>query len=298
MDFKNKMTNDVYFSPSGYSSINNTFQEAKKKDKSITLADVKAWFDTNIQRTTQLRGYNSYVAPRANFEYEVDLFFITKPEDLEYKIGMVVIDVFSKFCSVLLLKSKTPDVVLPALQQSFITLGGTPKVIVSDAEGALDSSELNKFYEENGIRHIITRNHAGVAEKMVRTLKEMIFKRLKHEPNKTWYEIIHECLVVLNYMRKSTATGFIPNEARKKENEALVRMNLEANRNNTRNYPPVDVGSLVRLYRKRKNFEKESQALWTEKRYEVKKIEEVPDVGKLYHLEGHKQPVLRAEILI
>ena len=133
---------------------------------------------------------------------------------------------------------------------------------------------------------------------MVRTLKNMIFKRLKHEPDKTWYEIIHECLVVLNYIRKSSATGFIPNEARKKENEALVRMNLEANRNNTRKYPPVEVGSLVQLYRKRKNFEKESQALWSEKRYEVKKIEDVPDVGKLYHLEGHKQPVLRAEILV
>ena len=88
-----------------------------------------------------MRGYNSYVDPRANFEYEVDLFFITKPEDLEFKIGMVVIGVFSKFCSVLLLKSKTPDVVLPALQQSFITLGGTPKVIASDAEGSLDSAE-------------------------------------------------------------------------------------------------------------------------------------------------------------
>ena len=146
MDFKIKIIHDTYFSPSGYSSINNTFQEAKKKnDDSIRLADVKAWFDANIQRTTQLRGYNSYVAPKVNFEYEVDLFFITKPEDLEYKIGMVVIDMFFKFCSVLLLKSKTPDVVLPALQQSFITLGGTPKVIVSDAEGALDSSELNNF---------------------------------------------------------------------------------------------------------------------------------------------------------
>ena len=66
----------------------------RKKDNSIRLADVKAWFDANIQRTTQLRGYNSYVAPKANFEYEVELFFITKPEDLEYKIGMVVIDVF------------------------------------------------------------------------------------------------------------------------------------------------------------------------------------------------------------
>ena len=75
-------------------------------------------------------------------------------------------------------------------------------------------------------------------------------------------------------------------------------MNLEANRNNTRRYPPVEVGSLVRLFRKRKSFEKESQALWGEKRYEVQKIEEVPDVGKLYDLEGHRQPVVRADILL
>ena len=57
-------------------------------------------------------------------------------------------------------------------------------------------------------------------------------------------------------MRKSSATGLVPNEARKKDDEALVRMNLEANRNNTRRYPPVEVGSLVRLFRKRKNFDK------------------------------------------
>ena len=75
-------------------------------------------------------------------------------------------------------------------------------------------------------------------------------------------------------------------------------MNLEANRNNTRKYPPVEIGSLVQLFRKRKRIEKQSQALWSEQRYEVKKIEDVPGVGKLYHLEGHKQPVLRAEILI
>ena len=87
---------------------------------------------------------------------------------------VISVVLFSKFCSVILLTAYTPGVVLPALQQAFITLGGTPKVLVSDAEGALESSEVNKFYEENGIRHIITRNHAGVAERMVRTLKGII----------------------------------------------------------------------------------------------------------------------------
>ena len=72
---------------------------------------------------------------------------------------------------------------------------------------------------------------------------------------KTLYEITHQCLIVLNYIRKSSATGFIPNEARKPENHAQVKLNLEANRNNTIKYPPVEVGRLVRLYCKRKNCE-------------------------------------------
>ena len=163
-----------------------------------------------------MRGQNSYVAPEADFTYAADLFFITKPENLEYKIGLLVIDLFSKFCSVMMLKSKTPDIVLPALEQAFVNLGGTPRVLVSDSEGALLSNELNKCYDKNNVQHIILRNHAGTAERTVRTLKSMIFKRLKHQPNKTWYEIIHECLVVLNYIRKSSSTNMIPNEARKK----------------------------------------------------------------------------------
>jgi hypothetical protein len=58
---------------------------------------------------------------------------------------------------------------------------------------------------------------------MVRTLKNMIFKRLKYEPNKTWYQIIHEVLITLNYIRKSSATNMIPNEARKPENYIKVK---------------------------------------------------------------------------
>jgi hypothetical protein len=209
-----------------------------------------------------------------------------KPDNLEYKIALLVIDKFSKFCSVIMLKNKTPEVILPALEQSFKTLGGIPKVLVSDSEGALMSKELNKFYQANDVKHIILKSHAPTAERMIRTLKNLMFRRLKHEPDKTWYQIIHEVLVTLNYIRKSSATNMIPNEARKPENLIKVKGYMEGKRKDTRQYPPVKVGDLVRVFRKRKNFEKETVGLWTDKKYEVKIIEDVPNVGKLYHIEG------------
>jgi hypothetical protein len=97
---------NIYYQPDGYASMKDTYKKAKEKDKNIKMEDVKAWFNENVPRTTQLKGQNSYIPPYSNFEYEADLFFIMKPEDLEYKIALLVIDKFSKFTSVMMLKIK------------------------------------------------------------------------------------------------------------------------------------------------------------------------------------------------
>jgi hypothetical protein len=48
-----------------------------------------------------------------------------------------------------MLKNKTPDVILPALEQAFKTLGGMPKVLVSVIlKVHLMSKELNQFYKD------------------------------------------------------------------------------------------------------------------------------------------------------
>ena len=47
-----------------FGSITDTFKEARKLDKSITLADVKTWFNNRFARKTkQLQ--NSYIANHA-----------------------------------------------------------------------------------------------------------------------------------------------------------------------------------------------------------------------------------------
>ena len=63
-----------------YVSVKDTYNLAKKSDKSITLADVKKWFDGNFARKTNLRGFNSYVAQKPYEEYQVDLFFMPESD--------------------------------------------------------------------------------------------------------------------------------------------------------------------------------------------------------------------------
>ena len=56
-----------------------------------------------------MKGYNSYVAPGPNHEYQIDLFFMSalkNEEQQKFKIAMCAIDAFTRFLTVVPLKSK------------------------------------------------------------------------------------------------------------------------------------------------------------------------------------------------
>ena len=73
---KDDIINKVYTDASGYGSQINTFKDAQDKNKTITKDDVKTWFSQNVETKKQLKGTNSFVAPRPHYEYQLDLFFI------------------------------------------------------------------------------------------------------------------------------------------------------------------------------------------------------------------------------
>ena len=49
---------------------------------------VKEWFNQNIEKTRYYGGKDSFIAPNADYEYPIDLFFITDLENQVYKIGI------------------------------------------------------------------------------------------------------------------------------------------------------------------------------------------------------------------
>ena len=72
---KSEIINKIYYDPAGHGSTKATFEDAKQKDKSISYVDVKKWFDANISRKTQPKGYNSFIASEPKEEYQMYLFF-------------------------------------------------------------------------------------------------------------------------------------------------------------------------------------------------------------------------------
>ena len=290
---KNNIINNVYKDKSGFSSIQKTYQEANAKDSTITLQNVRDWFAKNVERKKQLKGYNSFINDGAQEEYQVDLAFFKAKDKIE--IGLVMIDIFSKYAVVIPIASKeTPDVIA-GMMEGFQKMGGKPKCIYSDNEGALGSSLFDEFCENHKVKLITTRTHAWVAERFIRTLKDMINKRIENT-EKTWKDVLFEVLLTYNNKDVHTATGLTPDQAKLDKYRLQTKMNLELHRISKRRYPTIDVDDQVKLYKKKGRFDKENTSVWLPQTHTVALITE--SMGqKFYHITGHKKPFLRHEIL-
>ena len=105
----NETIENIYYDPGGFGTVYETYKDAKAKNKLVTLDSVKDWFTTNVERKTQLRGYNSYVSKGPEDEFEVDLFFLNYLGEMThgYPVGFLAIDNFTKYMWVVPLENKS-----------------------------------------------------------------------------------------------------------------------------------------------------------------------------------------------
>ena len=126
----------IYYDPGGYGSVQETYKDAKKIDSTITVANVKDWFERNVERKKQLRGFNSYISKGPRDEYEVDLFDVNYLGQKEFPFGLLAIDNFTKFMWVEPLKGKKSAELIRGTEVLFNQMR-KPKRIYSDMEGGM-----------------------------------------------------------------------------------------------------------------------------------------------------------------
>ena len=123
----NEIISKIYNEPSGFGSLKTTLEDARKIDKSITNEDVKKLFRENVEQKKQLKGYNSFIAPYPNYEFQIDLFFVNDVDNQTYKVGMILIDIFTKYMVVVPIKSKYEGDVAAGLIEGLNKMGKKQK---------------------------------------------------------------------------------------------------------------------------------------------------------------------------
>ena len=304
MSDKQKIINDIYFDRSGYGSKATTLKDAREKDKTITMDDVNEFFRKNVEIKRKPRGTNSFVAPHNNHTYQIDLFFISK-DDIEttqkVRAGLVCIDVLSKYAVVVPIKSKETTDVVSGTMEALQKMGSKPKMIYTDDEKAIASSDFKQYVEDEGIELYRTRGHPAFSERFIRTFKDKLFKRVetdekKGKDNIQWTDYILEIMLTYNNKDVHSATGQTPNEARKKKNEYKSVLNVSVKAKKERTYPELNVGDKVKILRKKAITEKERTSHFLKGEYVVEEIT-TKLKQKYYKLTDYPRPLMRHDLM-
>jgi len=147
---------------------------------------------------------------------------------------------------------------------------------------------------EHKIKHIATVGKAHTVERFNRTIKEKMTTRLEalDEGIEQWHTHINDVINKYNNSEHRTIK-MTPNQARKKGNEMLVRFNIYFNSKMERKYPPIEIGSSVRVLLRKDNKTKGYHPKYSNEIYKVLDIK-----GNDYLVNDNKHKLyLRYELL-
>ena len=103
----------------------------------------------NILLKRKERGQNRFLRHIIFYEFQLD--FLLPKNDLEnqheFRIGLVLTHIFSKYATLIPTKSKQPPDVLAGLMEGLQKMGKKPKLLYSDEEGRFKLYDIMKYLE-------------------------------------------------------------------------------------------------------------------------------------------------------
>ena len=214
----------------------------------------------------------------------------------KFPLALFAVDVFSKLAAVVPLSTKDPQNVTSAFAKALETFKNPVASIYTDDGGEFQKG-FAEVLEKNQIQHLLTRGHAPFVERLIRTIKRMIFLRQENAAeDKPWHDYLESVVGKCNRSQHA-ATGFSPNEAHKPDNALKVHAALLKRGKFLKKYPPLKVGDTAKVLRKagKVGERKERWNEWDSDKRTVDKIE--TGSPTLYILKGGARGYMRHELL-
>ena len=137
----------------------------------------------------------------------------------------------------------------------FETLAKTTPIYVHGFRKAFVSKEMKEYFESVDIKYFFTLGHAPVAERQIRTVKDLLYRRIENNGG-DWVDFIFQVLQTYNYKMVHTVSKFTPAEAMKPGNLAQVKFNLELRAKKQRTYPQSKWVTTLKSFTKKTNWTK------------------------------------------
>jgi len=210
--------------------------------------------------------------------WQMDLADMQKfaKENKGYKYFLVIIDIFTKFVWTVPIKDKSSKVVTSAIANIIEKKSpyGPPKNIHSDEGKEFINSDAKSLYKKYNINfyHTFSTLKASIAERVIRTLKEKLYKQFTAQNNHEWLDLLSRITRQYNNSVHRTI-GRKPSSIKtKKDEQDLIIYLLNKISNTTVPPPKFKIGDSVRISKYKSLFEKGYTANWTTEVFEILKV--------------------------
>lgn len=188
-----------------------------------------------------------------------------------FKYILVVIDSFSKYVWVKPLKTKLAVEVTDAFK-AILSCGRTPVHLQTDQGKEFFNVHFNNLMKLYGVNHYNTYSckKAAIAERVIRTIKERLFKYFSLNGTYRWIDILSEIIKNYNHTKHSTI-NMKPCDVNK-DNESKVMVAAYNFIKIATGERKFKVGDIVRISKYKHIFEKGYTPNWTTELFKVAKV--------------------------
>lgn len=217
-----------------------------------------------------------YKLERIGDTWQMDLIDLNNlsTKNNNYSYILVVIDIFTKFVWTRAIKNKSSVPVRNALEDVIKSSPyGPPRNIHSDAGNEFTNPVCRSLYKKYGINfyQTYTTMKASIAERVIRTLKEKIFRLFTQNHNAEWINIYEG--VTDEYNRtKHRSTNMRPIDVKDENDEQKIKLFMFDQLRKNRVEKNFAVGDFVRISKYKSIFAKGYTANWTTEIFQIKKI--------------------------
>lgn len=226
--------------------------------------------------------------------YQIDYIFMPHPKQNKGYVGFfLAIEITSRKAYTYLIRDKGIDTAAGVLTQFINQVH--PKSVASDNESAFTSKTIQDLLDNHGIAHTKhapnDHNAMGIADRMARTIKDMMNKYFLAEGTLVWYDVLPDLIANYNKRVHGSLHGQSPiqvagdTEAQKDIRAESMAHNRQV-LNKTANFA---AGDLVRVREPLEKLEK-GRPRYSDDTYTIVKLE-----GLSYKLQNAAGNIIRRQ---
>jgi hypothetical protein len=284
-----KALEEVYSDPRQPGSFGGVekLRKGLKKSKNVhaTVKDVKKWLtkkDTYTKHRTARKNFprNRIIAPYIDAQWQGDLAEVGdlagSNDGVRYLL--IVIDIVSKYVWVEALKTKRGEEVLSGFRRIFQRTLRRPDKLQTDDGTEFWYQGLQRYLKAEGIKFFTLKSDkkAAVAERVVRTLKEKIWRYMHEKHVRRYIDVLQD--LVASYNDTEHDSIGMPPSAVNESNESEVLRSLYGSdwisKKNIKKKKSESFkkGDFVRISKLKGKFEKGFRGNFSEELFVVNKV--------------------------